>query len=179
MLSEKQAVADFEVEHKFEKIGRKVMLLNVRLLAQQESREPMIMVAIEDITELFAGRFNGIDVLERQNHAINLVILRPVGQDVQQMPVALRVLHFALHRLDALQHFGDRLLQLGHLDVGPDIRKRPANVRRPHLDSGTIVGASKIARDIPDRRRADESRFRLAAIVDSADAPLSARICMQ
>jgi PAS domain S-box-containing protein len=34
---------------------------------------------------------------------------------------------------------------------------------------GTIIGASKIARDISDRRRADESRFRLAAIVDSAD----------
>lgn len=36
-------------------------------------------------------------------------------------------------------------------------------------DSGTIVGASKIGRDISDRRRADESRFQLAAIVDSAD----------
>lgn len=36
-------------------------------------------------------------------------------------------------------------------------------------DSGTIIGASKIARDISERRRADESRSRLAAIVDSAD----------
>jgi PAS domain S-box-containing protein len=32
-----------------------------------------------------------------------------------------------------------------------------------------VVGASKIARDISDRRRLDNSRFRLAAIVDSAD----------
>ncbi|HVT99341.1 MAG TPA: PAS domain S-box protein [Acidobacteriaceae bacterium] len=36
-------------------------------------------------------------------------------------------------------------------------------------NSGRIIGASKIARDITDRRRADESRLRLAAIVDSAD----------
>jgi PAS domain S-box-containing protein len=36
-------------------------------------------------------------------------------------------------------------------------------------DHGTIIGASKIARDISDRRRADENRYRLAAIVDSAD----------
>jgi len=36
-------------------------------------------------------------------------------------------------------------------------------------DSGRIIGASKIARDISDRRRADESRSRLAAIVESAD----------
>lgn len=34
---------------------------------------------------------------------------------------------------------------------------------------GRIIGASRIARDISDRRRNEESRFRLAAIVDSAD----------
>jgi PAS domain S-box-containing protein len=36
-------------------------------------------------------------------------------------------------------------------------------------DTGKIIGASKIARDISDRKQNDESRFRLAAIVDSAD----------
>lgn len=35
--------------------------------------------------------------------------------------------------------------------------------------AGQVIGASKIARDISQRRRLDESRFRLAAIVDSAD----------
>ncbi|HEY2860380.1 MAG TPA: PAS domain S-box protein [Terracidiphilus sp.] len=36
-------------------------------------------------------------------------------------------------------------------------------------DNGTVIGASKIARDVSERRRGDESRSRLAAIVDSAD----------
>jgi PAS domain S-box-containing protein len=36
-------------------------------------------------------------------------------------------------------------------------------------DDGKIIGASKIGRDISDRRRADNSRAQLAAIVDSAD----------
>ncbi len=36
-------------------------------------------------------------------------------------------------------------------------------------ESGTVVGASKIARDITERKKLEESRFRLAAIVDSAD----------
>jgi PAS domain S-box-containing protein len=36
-------------------------------------------------------------------------------------------------------------------------------------ESGRVIGASKIARDISGRKQADESRFRLAAIVDSAD----------
>ncbi len=35
--------------------------------------------------------------------------------------------------------------------------------------TGRVVGASKIARDISRRLRLDDSRFRLAAIVDSAD----------
>jgi PAS domain S-box-containing protein len=35
--------------------------------------------------------------------------------------------------------------------------------------TGTVVGASTIARDIFDRKSSEETRFRLAAIVDSAD----------
>jgi PAS domain S-box-containing protein len=35
--------------------------------------------------------------------------------------------------------------------------------------TGRVVGASKVARDISDRTRNDQSRFQLAAIVDSAD----------
>lgn len=36
-------------------------------------------------------------------------------------------------------------------------------------NTGRVVGASKIAQDISDRRQLNKSRFRLAAIVDSAD----------
>jgi PAS domain S-box-containing protein len=36
-------------------------------------------------------------------------------------------------------------------------------------ETGQVIGASKIAHDISDRKRNDETRFRLAAIVDSAD----------
>jgi PAS domain S-box-containing protein len=40
----------------------------------------------------------------------------------------------------------------------------------PLLDaSGRVIGASKIAQDITERRRSEESRARLAAIVDSTD----------
>jgi PAS domain S-box-containing protein len=40
--------------------------------------------------------------------------------------------------------------------------------------SGTIIGASKIARDITDRKRLDQARFQLAAIVESSgDAIIS------
>jgi two-component system CheB/CheR fusion protein len=51
VLSQEQAVTDFEVDLDFETIGHKKMLLNARKLAQSERSRPMILVAIEDITE--------------------------------------------------------------------------------------------------------------------------------
>ena len=50
-LPKGQVVTDFEVEHDFEGIGRRTMLLNARRLAQADKRKPMILLAIEDVTE--------------------------------------------------------------------------------------------------------------------------------
>ena len=42
---------DFEVEHDFETIGRKIMLLNARRLHTERDETQMILLAIEDITK--------------------------------------------------------------------------------------------------------------------------------
>jgi diguanylate cyclase (GGDEF)-like protein/PAS domain S-box-containing protein len=42
---------DYEVEHEFESIGRKTMLLNARKIYREENNVEMILLAIEDITE--------------------------------------------------------------------------------------------------------------------------------
>ena len=42
---------DFEVDHMFPGIGRKIMLLNARLVAQGPNEPRIILLAIEDITE--------------------------------------------------------------------------------------------------------------------------------
>lgn len=51
VLSNNIAFEDFEVEHEFQHIGRKVMLLNARQITQAELQTGMILLAIEDITE--------------------------------------------------------------------------------------------------------------------------------
>ncbi|MHB8302882.1 MAG: PAS domain-containing protein, partial [Acidobacteriaceae bacterium] len=51
VLSKRQAVTDFEVEHDFENLGRRKMLLNARTLVQTMDRQPMVLLAIEDVTE--------------------------------------------------------------------------------------------------------------------------------
>ena len=45
---------DFEVEHDFPIIGKKVILLNARMVYLQEGRIPMIILAMEDVTEMMA-----------------------------------------------------------------------------------------------------------------------------
>jgi PAS domain S-box-containing protein len=45
------SVNDFEVEHTFETIGRRIMLLNARRIYAEANKPQMILLAIEDITE--------------------------------------------------------------------------------------------------------------------------------
>ena len=51
ILPKDEAVVNFEVEHSFEHIGQRKMVLNARRLFQATNREPMILLAIEDVTE--------------------------------------------------------------------------------------------------------------------------------
>ena len=50
IIPESKSVNDYEVTHKFEHIGEKVMLLNAREILRQDNRQEVILVAIEDIT---------------------------------------------------------------------------------------------------------------------------------
>ncbi len=51
ILPQKTWLADFEVEHDFEQIGHKTMLLNARQIVQEGQGRELILLAIEDITE--------------------------------------------------------------------------------------------------------------------------------
>jgi two-component system CheB/CheR fusion protein len=51
VLSKRHAVTDFEVEHVFDDLGRRRMLLNAATLIQANDQLPLILLAIEDITE--------------------------------------------------------------------------------------------------------------------------------
>ncbi|KAF0144169.1 MAG: PAS domain S-box [Nitrospirae bacterium] len=51
ILSKKTTVTNFEIEHNFESIGLRVMLLNARKIREKKNDQPIILLAIEDITE--------------------------------------------------------------------------------------------------------------------------------
>ena len=51
ILSEDTVFNDFEVEHTFETIGRKIMHVNARQICTKPSQTQLIILAIEDVTE--------------------------------------------------------------------------------------------------------------------------------
>jgi PAS domain S-box-containing protein len=51
ILPEKATFDDYEVEHNFATIGRRIMLLNARQIQRESGKERIILLAIEDITE--------------------------------------------------------------------------------------------------------------------------------
>jgi diguanylate cyclase (GGDEF)-like protein/PAS domain S-box-containing protein len=51
ILPKNTSFEDFEVDHDFESIGRKTMLLNARKIYRKTNHVEMILIAIEDITE--------------------------------------------------------------------------------------------------------------------------------
>ena len=51
VLPEKQSFQDFEVDHIFPSIGHKILLLNARRIPGTDSRESLILLAFEDVTE--------------------------------------------------------------------------------------------------------------------------------
>ncbi|CAG0984127.1 hypothetical protein MTYP_01917 [Methylophilaceae bacterium] len=42
---------DYEIEHEFTRIGKRLILLNARVIHQREGRKDLILLAMEDITE--------------------------------------------------------------------------------------------------------------------------------
>jgi two-component system CheB/CheR fusion protein len=51
VLSSGEAVADFEIKHQFESIGRKTMMLNANIITTPNDGKTMLLLAIDDITE--------------------------------------------------------------------------------------------------------------------------------
>jgi formate hydrogenlyase transcriptional activator len=51
ILPENTVFNDFEVEHNFEAIGNKIMLLNARRIYKKSNQTKLILLAIEDVTE--------------------------------------------------------------------------------------------------------------------------------
>ena len=89
---------DFEVEHHFETIGRKIMHLNARRIYTEENQTQLILLAIEDVTEREYYKRNLEDIVEQRTAE-----LRIAKED------ALNSKHLAENALAEIKQLTDQL----------------------------------------------------------------------
>ena len=175
VLPEKEAVTDFEVEHDFETIGARTMLLNARTLVQPNRLQPMILLAIEDITErkraetaiarlaavvecsdeaIIAKNLDGI--IQSWNRAAERLFgytaEEAIGHSVTMLMPPDRV-----HEESAILA---RIRRGEHIEHYESIRRRKdgrlfdvsLTISPVFNQAGQVVGASKIARDVSERK---------------------------
>jgi chemotaxis protein methyltransferase CheR len=66
ILPQNSLFNDFEVEHNFDTIGRKIMHLNARRIYRKETQTQLILLAIEDVTERENYKRNLEEIVEKR-----------------------------------------------------------------------------------------------------------------
>jgi two-component system CheB/CheR fusion protein len=77
ILPKNDTVDDYEIEHNFESIGQKAMLLNACKIIEKKKDQPIILLAIEDITErkeIAAERKRVEDALNESQQLLRLIL---------------------------------------------------------------------------------------------------------
>ncbi|HVE66882.1 MAG TPA: chemotaxis protein CheB, partial [Thermoanaerobaculia bacterium] len=177
---------DFVVEQEFDHIGKRTMLLNARRLLQPGGLSPAILIGIKDVT----GRGASEAAIRRLAAIVSSSEDAIVSKDLDGVITTWNrgaELLFGYSPEEAIGKSVTLLIPDDHVDEEPQILERIRRgevighyetVRRrkdgslvdvsltvsPMRDStGTVVGASKIARDITERKRL-ESELRQHAI---------------
>jgi len=133
ILPEKKAFNDFELTHTFSTIGKRVMLLNAREIFTKKSPEELILLSIEDITEVANAREK-----ERlaEKRFQNLVLQASVGIAIFKGPEFVVELanNFYLQLIDKAEHdfVGRRLFE-----AIPEAKALFEPIIRTVLETGT------------------------------------------
>lgn len=197
VLSKDEPVEDFEVEHDFPKLGKKIMLLNATKIESGNHEAPLMLLAIEDITDRRRAEKALIPlaaIVESSDDAMigkkldgtittwnggaerlfgytadeaigqNVMLLIPPDRRAEEETILAK-----LRSGERVEHFDTvRVRKNGELvDVSLTIS--------PVKDAdGHVIGASKVARDITERKMADKALQkayeRLEAMVEERTA---------
>ena len=172
--AQRAPIEDFLVEHDFDHLGFRSMLLNARLIEDPLHKTERILLAIEDITERTQAQASSARlaaIVESSDDAIigknllGVVISWNMGaqqlfgytaQEAMGQPVAILI---PPDRLDEEPRMLEQLRQGKKMDRYQTIRRRKDGSRvdvsltvSPIKDAqGRLIGASEIARDITER----------------------------
>jgi two-component system, chemotaxis family, CheB/CheR fusion protein len=180
VLSKDAPVVDFEVEHDFPKLGKKIMLLNATKIEDGHNDVPLMLLAIEDITDRRCAERALVPlaaIVESSDDAMigkgldgtitswnggaerlfgytadeaigqNVALLIPPNRRAEEETILAK-----LRRGERVEHFDTVRVRKdgGLVDVSLTISPvKDAN--------GRVIGASKVARDITERKVAEKA----------------------
>ena len=173
-------IEDFLVEHDFDHLGRRTMLLNARRIEDPLHKTGRILLAIEDITERKQAQASSARlaaIVESSDDAIVGKDLRGIvtswnrGAEILFGYSASEMVGQSIRRLIPPERMGEEDVILAQIERGESLqhfetvrlRKDGSSVNVSVTISaikdaeGRIVGASKVARDITDRKLAEEA----------------------
>ena len=105
ILPNKTFFQDFEIEHDFPVIGKRTVLLNARKVIQKNNNEPMILLAIEDVTEKKHIEQQKDDFISIASHELKTPVtsMKAYAQLLQKHPLITKdkKASFMLEKMDA------------------------------------------------------------------------------
>ncbi|WP_316760093.1 PAS domain-containing protein [Pedobacter aquatilis] len=126
ILPSSNPVLDFEVDHEFPHIGRKLMLLNAHRIELEGTFKDRILIAIEDITEMRASENRKDDFLSVSSHELktplttikgyNQTVLRLLPADIN--PKIPMMVNKSGKQIDRLQNIITSLLEMSRIESG-------------------------------------------------------------
>lgn len=179
VLSNNHPVNDYGVEHDFPTLGKRSMVLNARRFQSVDSRPELILLAIEDVTErkrAEEAKAHLSAIVATTKDAIiskdldGIITSWNRGAERMFGYSAEEVIGKPITLLIPPDHIDEEAMILDRIRQGEVINKGFETVRKRKdgslIDvsltispvrnaSGQIVGASKIARDITDRKQAE------------------------
>ena len=138
ILIKKTIITDYEVEHTFKNIGRKIMLLNVKQLIRKKEEEELILFAIEDITmkkeaeEKLKATNQQLMAIEQQLRAAN----QQLDANNQQLLANEQVIKKQAHDL------GERVKELNCLYGISEIVSNKETIEEILQDTANIIPSS-------------------------------------
>ena len=183
ILPEKTAFDNYEVEHDFATIGRRVMLLNARQIVRGLGKERIILLAIEDITTrsdfetlLEESEFRYRRIYETATDGIVLLEKRE-GHIVHANPAAVKMLGYSEEEylgkmledigvpidMNDFQMIMESLNRIGILNY-EDVPIKSKSGQDVHADVYMVNRATLAQcniRDVSDRKRKEEDIRRL------------------
>ncbi|MFV8466785.1 CheR family methyltransferase [Flavobacterium sp. LB1P62] len=174
ILSKNTSFENFEVTHTFSGIGERIMLLNAHLIIQKTNSEPLILLAIEDITDrsrYFLKEKYSLSLIEASLDP--LTTINNEGKITDMNQAAVIITGMSREKLKGSDFFGyftepdkaraiyKEVFAKGFITNFPlKLRHKSGKITDVLLngsvykdDKGTILGVVVVARDVTDQKR--------------------------